>query len=90
MRAVIEKSYASGKVQAPTSKSVAHRLMISAAMCDGESFISGITPCEDVLATADCITALGASVTARNGGYAIRGTDMRRAAAEKTKNIRKR
>ena len=59
MRTKIYKSQAKGEIYAPTSKSMAHRLLISAAFAEGESVISGITPCDDVLATIDCLTALG-------------------------------
>ena len=52
MTKYIEKNRAEGEINAPTSKSVAHRLLIAAAMCGGKtSVIDGITPCEDVLST---------------------------------------
>ncbi len=52
---------ASGSVKAPPSKSMAHRLLISAALADGTSRLSGVSVCEDVLATMDCLRALGIS-----------------------------
>ena len=39
MRVEIKKSRACGSVTAPRSKSMAHRLLICAAMCEGESEI---------------------------------------------------
>ena len=55
----IDSGIAKGKINAPPSKSMAHRLLISAAMCEGKSIVHGISTCEDVLATLDCMTALG-------------------------------
>lgn len=54
-------SLAKGEVFAPPSKSMAHRALISAALAKGESRLSPIALSEDMLATMDCLTALGAS-----------------------------
>lgn len=62
MIAKIKKSTAVGTVAAPTSKSVAHRMLICAALANGESEISGITFSQDILATLDCIEEMGAKV----------------------------
>ncbi len=79
MRVKIEKGVARGKVYAPTSKSIAHRLLISAALCDGVSHISGITECADVIATRECLKALGAEIDVGAGGlYTVRGIDIRK------------
>ena len=51
-----------GSVKAPPSKSMAHRLLICSGLAAGESVISGIAPSEDVLATIDCLRALGAEI----------------------------
>ncbi len=59
MKVEINKGTASGVIAAPPSKSMAHRLLISAAMCEGVSTVRGISTCEDVLATLDCLCALG-------------------------------
>lgn len=66
MRVKIKPSRATGSIKAPPSKSMAHRLLISAAMCDGVSRVHGISSCEDVLATLDCLAALGIK-TEQNG-----------------------
>ena len=59
----IEKSVAEGRVASTSSKSMAHRLLIAAAMCKGQtSIIDGITPCDDVLATIDCLKAFGVKI----------------------------
>ncbi len=59
MRVVIHKGTAAGRITAPPSKSMAHRLLICAAMCEGVSTVRGISDCEDVRATLDCLSALG-------------------------------
>lgn len=59
MRVRIEKGTAFGKIKVPSSKSVAHRLLISAALSEGKSVIRDVPFCEDVLATIDCLKALG-------------------------------
>lgn len=55
----IKKSKAYGVVAAPPSKSVAHRALICGALSDG-SKIDNIEYSNDILATLDCLTALGA------------------------------
>lgn len=59
MRAVIYPSRACGTVFAPPSKSLAHRLLIAAGLSDGVSTVRGISDCDDVRATVDCLRALG-------------------------------
>ena len=60
MKVLIEKGKAFGTVTAPPSKSYAHRMMICAALASGRSVIRGVSESEDMLATLDCISALGA------------------------------
>ena len=50
-----------GTVNAPPSKSYAHRLLICAALSDRECTVSNISVSEDISATIDCIAAIGAS-----------------------------
>ena len=59
MNIEIKKGIASGQIIAPPSKSYAHRLLISAALANGKSKISGIINSVDMQATLDCISALG-------------------------------
>ena len=51
-------------VPAPPSKSMAHRHLICAALAEGESIIRNVAFSEDVLATIDCLRALGAEIEA--------------------------
>lgn len=59
MRLRIEKGRASGAVQAPPSKSMAHRLLICAGLSDGVCRVHGVSESQDMLATMDCLEALG-------------------------------
>ena len=59
MRVSIKPGRAFGEIYAPPSKSMAHRLLISAMLAEGVSRIRGISDCEDVRATLDCMRALG-------------------------------
>ena len=77
MRVRIEKGTASGTICAPPSKSMAHRLLISAAMCDGVSIVRGISSCEDVSATLDCLEALGIKTERRGNDVVVTGKNFR-------------
>ena len=58
----IAPSRLSGRVTAPPSKSISHRALICAALADGESVISNLAFSEDILATVDALTAIGATI----------------------------
>ena len=73
----IEKNIARGKITAPSSKSMAHRLLICAAMCDGVSTVSGISDCEDVSATIDCLSALGIKTEKIGNVIKVEGRNFR-------------
>ncbi|MDO4488364.1 MAG: 3-phosphoshikimate 1-carboxyvinyltransferase [Eubacteriales bacterium] len=60
MRIKITPTKLKGSVSVPPSKSYAHRMLICAALGNGESIIKGISESEDMYATLDCIKALGA------------------------------
>ena len=52
-----------GAVDAPPSKSMAHRYFIGAALSGKECTLSGIDYSEDILASMDCLRALGVRIT---------------------------
>lgn len=79
MKAIIRPGTARGTVQAPPSKSMAHRLLICAGLSVGESVVKGVDPSEDILATIDCLEALGASVRREGSRVFVRGCDPRKA-----------
>ena len=58
-------------VAAPSSKSAAHRALITAAFADRETTLLLRTSCEDIDATARCLVALGANVLSIEGGLKI-------------------
>lgn len=62
MNVYISKGTARGRACAPPSKSIAHRSLICAALSGGMSTVRGIAMSEDIMATIDCLTALGASL----------------------------
>lgn len=63
----------SGKVVVPPSKSVAHRMIIAAALSDGISTISNLFPSVDITATMDCMKALGAKISFSSNTAVIEG-----------------
>ncbi len=79
MKNYVSKGFAKGRISAPKSKSVAHRLLICAAMCQAESRIEGIPSCEDVLATIDCLRALGVKIEYDGEVAYVRGIDFTKA-----------
>lgn len=76
MRVSIKPGTAKGHVSAPPSKSMAHRLLISAAMAEGVSRIFGISDCEDVRATLDCLSELGVGYTVEGDTVTVHGRDL--------------
>ncbi len=62
-----------GSVEVPPSKSVAHRMIIAAALADGVSTISNLSPSVDILSTIDCMCALGAEISFEADTAVIKG-----------------
>ena len=89
MKRFVSKSAAEGKICVPTSKSVAHRMLIAASLCKGESStIRGITPSEDVLATIDCLCALGVKIEYSGDTAKVYGIDFSEAVPTMALNCR--
>ena len=78
----IEKGKAKGNISAPPSKSMAHRLLICAALAAGESVIHGMSDCEDVRATLDCLSALGVPFEREGDTVRVKGIDATKASAQ--------
>ena len=70
-----EKSTATGRVNAPPSKSMAHRYLICGALSGG-SVINGIDYSEDIKATLKCLKALGADIELEKNSVTIGGIDL--------------
>ena len=69
-----------GAVTPPPSKSMAHRLLIAAALSDGVSTVRNVAFSQDIEATLRCMTALGAGVEREDSTLRIHGI----AAADRT------
>lgn len=79
MQVTISRGRAKGHVSVPPSKSVAHRALICAALCEGKSVIRGVSESEDMHATVDCLSALGATLVREGDTVTVEGFDPRRA-----------
>ena len=79
MRVRIQPSKAHGHMEAPPSKSMAHRLLICAGLAEGESVISNVDLSRDILTTLGCLQALGADVSCEKEKkrVTVRGIDIR-------------
>lgn len=74
MQVKIRPSIACGTAKAPPSKSMAHRYLIAAALSEGKSVISGVDYSQDILATIDCLRALGVEITCQGDCVTLNGT----------------
>lgn len=81
MNVTIQPGRAVGYVTVPSSKSMAHRMLICAGLSGGTSQIGGIDLNEDILATIACLRALGADCSVSGDTVTVRGVDMKRARA---------
>jgi 3-phosphoshikimate 1-carboxyvinyltransferase len=61
----------SGKIKAIPSKSAAHRLLICAALADRATSIYCPATSRDILATAQCLQALGADIDYDSGSFIV-------------------
>lgn len=62
MKVQLDLQELQGNIAVPPSKSMAHRSMIAAALCQGTSRISNLSFSQDMEATLHCISLLGATV----------------------------
>ena len=74
MLARITPAPLAGTVPAIASKSMAHRLIIAAALANGETHVICNTTCADIEATVRCLTALGARIETVDDGYQVHPT----------------
>ena len=71
----------SGNVQVPPSKSVAHRMLICAALSDSPCTIVCQSVNRDMEATMNCLNALGANITYADGKFSVQPiTEVRKGA----------
>ena len=65
-----------GVIDAPASKSMAHRYLIGAALSGEKCVLSGVDYSQDILATMDCLTALGAKLTVEGDRVTLKPGDF--------------
>ncbi|MGJ8560289.1 MAG: 3-phosphoshikimate 1-carboxyvinyltransferase [Litorimonas sp.] len=58
----------SGNIRAPGDKSISHRAIMFGAVATGRTTVSGLLEGADIMATADAMRALGATVSQRGDG----------------------
>lgn len=63
MTAIFKPCKLHGITDAPPSKSMAHRYLIGAALSGEKCRLTGVDYSEDILASIDCLLALGANIT---------------------------
>lgn len=73
MNITITPGKLSGAVTPPPSKSQAHRLLIAAALADGESHLDNVARSQDIEATISCLDNLGAGFTWEGSRLTVRG-----------------
>ena len=73
MNAVFAPSQPRGAVHVPASKSCAHRMLICAALADGESALHNLEFSEDIFATINCLRVLGAEIEIDGSNVRVRG-----------------
>ena len=71
MSRVVFPGALSGQFRAPASKSHAHRLLICAALGHASVRVSCDTFSDDILATIDCLNAMGAKITHAGGTISV-------------------
>ena len=76
MRAKIEPSYLNGHVTAPPSKSMAHRLIIGAGLSKKIVKVNNVSYSEDIKATIDCMTSLGAKIETGENYVTVDGREF--------------
>lgn len=75
MIAVVYPGRLAGRVRAPASKSMAHRLLMAAALADKPTRLEITTLNRDIEATMACLRALGAGIEAAGHGWLIAPID---------------
>ena len=60
-----------GTISAPPSKSMAHRYLVGSALSKEKCTLTGVDYSEDILASIDCLKALGAEIIMQNDTVSI-------------------
>lgn len=62
-----------GEVNIPSSKSMTHRVLISAALAEGTSVITNVTFSKDIYATIDALKSAGAEINVSGSSITVKG-----------------
>ena len=73
MNVTLKKVTYEGVLSAPPSKSAAHRRLICAGLAEGQSRLFPVADSEDMLATLDCLAALGVSFSKEGEAVVLDG-----------------
>ena len=73
MRAIFKPSKLCGNINVPSSKSMAHRYLLGAALTGKNCVLSGVDYSEDIMATVDCLDALGVGITTDGDKVTVSG-----------------
>ena len=76
MRAEFKPSVAKGVAAAPPSKSMGHRMLICAGLSGGPCQVKGIAPSQDMMATLDCLAAMGVQYDWQGDTVTLKGGDV--------------
>lgn len=75
MKITIKPSVAFGEINAPPSKSCAHRLLICAALATGKSVIENVGTNDDIIATISCLKEFGAEIKIEDNKAVVYGIE---------------
>ncbi len=67
MKTIIKKQIKDQSVVIPGSKSISHRMLICAALCEKQSFIDNLLQSEDILLTMGALRSMGADIQPLKG-----------------------
>ena len=73
MTVTITPTKLKGTITPPPTKSQAHRLLIAAALAQGESVIHNVVLSKDIVATMNCLEELGASFSRKGSTVTVTG-----------------
>src|SRR5437773_58322 len=65
---------ARGTVRLPGSKSISNRILLLAALAEGETEVSGLLDAEDTRVMREALARLGVALSEREGGIKLRGS----------------
>ncbi len=77
MKVRVSPSQAKGRVDAPSSKSMTHRMVILGALAEGGTTMRRPLVCDDTLATLNAVSMLGAKTISGGDGWIVEGGSLK-------------